>query len=490
MKRIHFLLIAVIVVGLDHSANAAVLTPQGAEGRLRMALQIARERNDKALVAEVKNVGQQILAASKAGKSEGLDAKLRAFEIKVGIDPGGWSMAGQPLFHATPQMLEKSKLLGPKLTAAMMVNNPAGVRAVTAEMLAVLGDQAGVPDGRRAGKKPAPLAISEADATKLFLDALASESSRLRPIVAGKPLPDQRVRFYGYLLDGAASIRPFAATHQPARLGELDALTQGLAKILIGLQQPAGHFPFPDLRGKDIRFGAMAEKQIAAGTVEVRDRWLISPDPDGGTQFDTGICGNALLLAGQIHGNDVWKKAGLRAANWALVQPCVANFNYNAFSVSLLAHAFRASGEAKYLDGALTKFRVGVAPGQAPNGRWLDPHNARTVYHLIILRALGDLTAALPTDRATERAELDAVTRPALKALLDEFDAMGHTVEALPEMQTLAALFLDDERLQAATKLMAAGLVAKCTHGKRVRMNAQPNQLAATARMKSAASTR
>jgi hypothetical protein len=78
---------------------------------------------------------------------EDAEAKLRALENKVGIDPGGWSIAGQPLFHPTPEMLQKATVLGPKLAAAMKSDDAAQVRAVTSEMLSVLGDQAGVPDG-------------------------------------------------------------------------------------------------------------------------------------------------------------------------------------------------------------------------------------------------------------------------------------------------------------------------------------------------------
>ncbi|MEY2880583.1 MAG: hypothetical protein RLZZ15_2963 [Verrucomicrobiota bacterium] len=474
------LFLAFLLLATSGQAAAAPFSPADAEARLRVALQLARERNDPALAAEVERTGKKILAATRAASADPApDAQLRALETKVGLDPGGWSMAGQPLFHPTPEMLARAKPLGPRLAAAMRADDPASVRAVTAELLTVLGDQAGVPDGRRAGARPAPRATSEAEATRLFFAALDAEAPRVRPLLAGKPAPDQMLRFYAYLLDATTTIRPFAATHEPSRLPELDRLARALAKILTDLQQPAGHFPFPDLRGKNLRFGAMTERQLAAGQIEVRAGWILSPDPEGGSQFDTGVCGVALLRAGRLHGEAAWTHAGLRAAAWALGEPCCANFNYNAFSVSLFAHAFGATGEARFLDAALRKFRVGVAPGQAPNGRWLDAHNARTVYHLILLRALADLAAALPAARAAERAEVLTIARPAVRALLDEFDAMGHTVEALPELQTLAALFPADARLRDATALMAAGLVAKSTDGRRAKMGAAPHQLAA-----------
>ena len=117
-----------------------------------------------------------------------------------------------------------------------------------------------------------------------------------------------------------------------------------------------------------------------------------------------------------------------------------------------------------------------MAPGQAPNGRWLGSHNARTVYHVIIIRALGDLAMALPADK---RAEVASAAGPAVRAMLDEFDAMGITVEALPELVTLAKIFPEDQRLADGVKRMAASIAAKCTDGRRVKMGASPNQLAA-----------
>ncbi|QOV90601.1 hypothetical protein [Humisphaera borealis] len=456
------------------STATAGLSQQDAEARLRMAMQIARERNDKSLVAEVEALAQSFKSALPADS----DGRLRDLEKKVGIDPGGWSMAGQPLARPTPAMAEQSRVLAVKLSDAMKSDDPARVRAVTADMLAVLGDQAGVPDGRRVGVRVDPKPMPEADATRLFLAAIASEGRAVEQLSAGRPLPDQMLRFYGYLLDATTTVRPAIARHAPDELPRLDKLAGGSAQILLGLQQADGHFPFPDLRGRNIRFGEMIDRQIGAGTIEIRDGWVVTADPDGGTQFDTGVCGVALIAAGQLHKNDAWTKAGLRAADWAIAQHCCGNFNYNAFSVSLLSHAYRASGEAKYRDAAVRKFRVGVAPGQAPNGRWLDAHNARTVYHVIILRALGDLAAALPPDRKAERAELDAVARPAIKATLDEFDAAGVTVEALPELQSLRAAWPGDARLNKAIDQMAAMIVGKCTDGRRVRMGSQPHQLA------------
>jgi len=453
-------------------AEATALTPQEAEARLRMALQIAREQNDRDKVAQVEGVWSHL----KNGLTEDAETKIQGVEKVVGIDPGGWSMAGQPLAKITPEMTAQSKELGRRLNEAMLSEDAERVRAVTTEMLQVLGEQAGVPDGRRMGHQLEGKELTQAEATALFVEALKSQGKAVRQLSEGKPLPDQMMRLYGYILSGLAEMRPWLVKYRPDELAGIDALAAGCAKVMISLQQPAGHFPFPDLRGKNIRFGEMIQRQIKAGQVEVRDGWVITADPDGGTQFDTGVCGVALLRAGEVFENKNWLAAGKRAADWALQQKCCGNFNYNAFSISLLAHQYRLNRDSQYLEGALKKLRVGVAPGLAPNGRWMDAHNARTVYHIIILRALGDLASVMP-----DHSEVDVVALPAVKALLDEFDAMGITVEALPELQTLHRVYPADERLKKAVSRMASSLIEKCTDGRQVKMGAQPHQLASVA---------
>ncbi len=469
-------LIPLLLIGC--SASAATITSDEATSRLHMAMQIAREHNDKALVSAVDKTARELKAAFSNGTGD--DEKLRVIETKVGIAPGGWSMAGQPLFHPTAAMLEQLKATGTKLAAAMAADDPLQVRGVTAEMIGVLGDQAGVPDGRRPGTKTVAHPITEAEATRLFVNALKAEGSKVRQLAKGEPLPDQMLRLYAYVLTGMCDIRPFVQKHMPESLPDIDALATGCVQILLRLQQPSGLFPFPDLRGKNIRFGDMINREIKDPSTQIRDGWILIADSGGGSQFDTGLCGTALITAGETYANGDWTSAGLRAADWALAQPCVANFNYNAFSVSLLAHAFKATNDIKYRDSALKKLRVGVAPGQAPNGRWVDSHNARSVYHVIILRALGDLASVLPAD---QRGEIDAMLMPAIKTLLDEFDTMGITVEALPELLTLSQLHPDEKRLRSAVEVMATSLVAKSTDGTRSKLNAMPHQLAGVARV-------
>jgi len=115
----------------------------------------------------------------------------------------------------------------------------------------------------------------------------------------------------------------------------------------------------------------------------------------------------------------------------------------------------------RHLDAALKKFRVGVAPGQAENGRWIDAHNARSVYHVIILRGLAALANALPASMAAELREVKDTALKGTKALIDEFDAMGVTVDALPELLALDALQLEEPRLRKTIEAAASVLLGK-----------------------------
>lgn len=454
-------------------------TRDEAEARWRVAMQLARERNDRDLVAALESV----VPSLKAGPTGADAAALADLERRAGIDPGGWSMAGQPIFRPSRELKAQTSQISSELSEAMVSGDAARVRAVTERLQAILGSQAGLPDARRPGVRVDVKPLGVEAATRLFAAAMRTEERRLQPVLEGRPLPGQMARVHGVLLEACTLIRPLSAQHAAAEQAWLDRLSEGAAGALLALQQPDGYFPFPDLRGKNIRFGDLVSKAVASGHAEVRDGWVVSVDPEGGSQFDTGVCGVALLRAARERGVAAWRQAGLRAAAWALAQPCVPNFNYNAFSISLLAEAYAETREARYLDGAWAKFRVGLAPGQASNGRWMDAHNARTVYHVIILRALADLGAVLPADWREQREELAAVTRRAVAALLDEFDAMGVTVEALPELQKLSRLDPDDPRLRGAVAAMASAIVAKCTDGRRVKLGAQPEQLAAVARV-------
>jgi hypothetical protein len=199
-----------------------------------------------------------------------------------------------------------------------------------------------------------------------------------------------------------------------AGLADHDAslkLARDAADFLIWAQAQAGSgaFPFPAFRGRArdnafVAAGRFLDRAERAGKLEqvVRNGWVFEDEGDGGLQFDNGEAGVALFELYAISHDTNHLAAARKSADWAISRPLAPNWNYNSFSVALLAKAFAVTGERKYLYAATRKTRLGVIPGQLTDGlragRWLDPHNARPSYHYIMLRALSALTAAMPSD--------------------------------------------------------------------------------------------
>lgn len=210
---------------------------------------------------------------------------------------------------------------------------------------------------------------------------------------------------------------------------ELDGAPRSLgfareaADFLVWAQTEGGTgvFPFPAVRGetRDKAFVA-AEQFLAkaerAGKLDqvVHRGWTIEDLGDGGLQFDNGEAGIAMFELYTATKDERYLASAGRAADWASARPLARNWNYNSFSVALLAEAFRATGERRYLDAAVHKARVGVIPGQLTDGphagRWVDAHNARPAYHYIIMRGLAQLATVLPNDHPARAEIMRALT--------------------------------------------------------------------------------
>jgi hypothetical protein len=463
--------------------EATSLTWSTALPRLRLAHQLAREKNNPDLVELARKTGEEVRHLLARGDSTGAERLLGELESLAGIDPGGWSMAGQRIFRPEPGVIAAIQRNNSRLSDAMAKADVDAVRWAAAELKSVLGEQAGLPDARRPGRRAAIRSVSEAEAVTIFLKAMDSDRRLLPQVAAGEPLPGQMLRVYAGVILAVCDIRPAVQSQQPERLTDLDRLAAGACRILVSLQQPQGSFPLPDLRGTNLRFGDIIQRAITEQGAVVKDGWLVTPDPRGGTQFDTGLCGWALLAAGRTYATAAWTQAGLRAADWAAAQPCVANFNYNAFSATLLCQAYRETKRAAYRDAALAKYRIGLAPGQADNGRWIDPHNARTVYHQIILRALNDLAEVVSAEATPEVVAIEAALEKAMSALLDEWDAMGVTVHALPTLLRYYERHPGNHRVQQAIALAASVAMDQCVRGDAARFNVPHTEIAALTRV-------
>jgi hypothetical protein len=195
-----------------------------------------------------------------------------------------------------------------------------------------------------------------------------------------------------------------------------------------------GGIPFPAFRGGSNRAFESAERFLRAAESAgrwndvVKNGWAVDDLSDGGLQFDNGLCGVALLELYEVTGERRFLEGGLAAADWTISRPCVTNWNYNSFSVYLLATAYRHSHDPRHLAAAREKARLGVLPGQLLDGpragRWADPHNARPAYHYIMLRGLTALLAALPADDP-DRTRLAGAIALGMQARNGEFAARG-----------------------------------------------------------------
>jgi hypothetical protein len=127
--------------------------------------------------------------------------------------------------------------------------------------------------------------------------------------------------------------------------------------------------------------------------------------------MDTEMVSDALFHGYHYFKDRRYLKSALKAADWAKTFKCVPNWNYNAFSIKLLAQAYQETGNKEYLDACRKKLAVGLLPGQTETGRWIDGHNALIQYHMIIMRCLAETYPLLPRDDNYRRVIKKAVEK-------------------------------------------------------------------------------
>ena len=347
-----------------------------------------------------------------------------------------------------------------ELGSAMAAHDEATIRAIVTRAREALGERAGIPE---IPDKPRPTATG--DSTPLAAAEIESGFGRvLRTLREHKwwhtgldprrtgHLPREVATFIEGCLAGCRA----NSTHRTQLLAE--AVEAGDYLLWTQSEAGTGVFPFPAYEGgKGAAFEAATrflQRARESGQLEqvTRKGWVIDDLNDGGLQFDNALCGVALLELFEISREDRFRKGGMDAANWALRRPCVPNWNYNSFSVHLLARAHAVSRDPAHLAGALEKARLGILPGQLAagprTGRWLDPHNARPAYHYILIRGLLSLLPELPPD-SPERPALALAIRNGFTARNPDFSRAGllnvdSAMEALllhqsltPELQSL-----------------------------------------------------
>jgi len=308
------------------------------------------------------------------------------------------------------------------LATAMANEDAAAIREAVQQARAALGDKAGVPE--------VPDEYLPVPATAKVLtpvearQGMSPHFKRLEQLRYWKIGIDP-TQLTGPLREPAVVIACMSAVAR-AKLDGADkalGLACEAADFLIWAQQQqggAGCYPFPAAKSTSSARAMQAATQFleraeAAGILDktVRNGWAYEDHGDGGLQFDNGECGIALFELFELTQDPRYLDSARRAADWALTRPLCTNWNYNSFSVHLLAKAYDVTQKPEYRDAALKKALLGVIPGQLVDGprsgRWVDAHNARPAYHYIMLAALAQLAAIMPTEHPDRAAVIQSL---------------------------------------------------------------------------------
>ena len=361
---------------------------------------------------------------------------------------GGWPGETARIDKATQQKLREVAVA---LDAAQKAEKEADVKKAVKQAVELLGERAGLPEVadefRPVPREVRPLERAElATAYAPYLALIKRRKWWSRDLDPTKT--NHALREVASVIEGCLAAR---------RAGVNDAddllrIASDAGDFLLWTQEQAGTgvFPFPAVRngkGRPFevaeRFYRQAEK---AGKLDqvIKKGWSVEDFNDGGLQFDNGLAGVAVVHLFEVTAEDRYKKAAIRAADWATTRRVVPNWNYNSFSILLLAEVYRITGDKKYLDAARKKARLGLLPGQLTEGprkgRWFDAHNARPAYHYIMVRGLAALAAVLPKDDPDLPAVVEGL-RLALLARNPDFEKgilnADSTVEALIRVQSL-----------------------------------------------------
>jgi len=195
------------------------------------------------------------------------------------------------------------------------------------------------------------------------------------------------------------------------------------ANYLLGLQQENGLFPMPDLRGKDKRQTVIINRILRKNPEALKDGWIVS-DHRGELLLDHSTAGVAMVEAYRITKDQRYFNSAKKASMWAMSQVIDTNWSNNAFGAWLLAEFYSISEEQIVLKSAIDKIRYGVLPGLLDSGRWLDPFNAKLIYHSINVRGLLAVLRQLPKEHSF-REELAMKTQQAINNAAEQITSHG-----------------------------------------------------------------
>jgi len=313
--------------------------------------------------------------------------------LNSGFDPDKWP----------GRMPDSEKKVGPianELLDAMRAGDDARIEAVKKQFIEKLGKYAGVPETKPEYGSPVDISLPDFEKVEnLWYESFKRMQGHNGWEVADPPKAE--IQTGPRLRVSLRSARAYLHSYDAGLDHRDEYLKYAIDgfNYIMSTQASTGVFGYPYDPNTTNRLKQAAARAVeqgrAQGLTMVENGWVIDDLGSGGLQFDNGVCGAGLLYAYAITGDARYLESARRAAEWAIDQPLVNNWNYNCFSGWVLARLYRVTGEQRYLDAATAKFKYGVLPGQMENGRWFDQHNARIQYHSVMLRSLVDFYLAL-----------------------------------------------------------------------------------------------
>ena len=303
----------------------------------------------------------------------------------------------------TEQVLNENQLLQletvlPLYEAALEQEDLFQIDNFSNQIIAVFGNQAGWP---------------ETQETYVVLNSDSDWLNKEDAVLLSRQLIDEDVEIYEDLWKLAKGMKPPDYFPHSIFLRTAAEVTVGLLKIaqnesdqfrkaiyiewatraldsLATMQLESGAFPFPDLRPYgDPVFSEIIQNFLDElgpdSVLALQDGWIIDDFGTGEFKFDAGVCGGAFAEAWLLTGNESYKDIALATADYLLPLSYNSNSNYNTFCAYGLIKGFELMPETDYINRAVDNLRFSVLPLQISNGRWADGHNARSIYHNIII---------------------------------------------------------------------------------------------------------
>lgn len=333
------------------------------------------------------------------------------------------ALAGKTTVTKTGPDDETKRRLRNAFYKAQTAKDDGAIASIVAEMRAAVGGSLAEPEEAVKPERPPADSVPLTNATLpgAFAPMLAEiERMKFWHIGLDPTKLTQFPRAVGSVAIGCLAARR-AGCAEPERLL---ATARDAGDFLVWAQEQGGTgvFPFPARRNGEGKVWQIAERAMRAAEAQgrldemVHHGWCVEDaglGDDGGLQIENAVCAIAVLHLYEATKEEKYLRSVRAAGDWAIARPCVLNWNYNSFSVWLLAELHRVTGDARYLAAAKEKTRLGVLPGQLTDGpragRWFDPHNARPNYHYILTRALACLLPRLAAE--------DELHEPVLRSL-------------------------------------------------------------------------